>query len=297
MKILIMLLVVALAITFALLRNKPQPVPVDDDAITVHLDFLKSLRLPAIALTTSTNGGKSKIGGLPSLPDAIPWPEWKSKSLSFLCQIDLGEIPENCDRQGLPTTGMLYFFYNQEQETWGFDPKDIGSWRVIYSTKSPEVNDIRAAPSDLSKDFVYAERTISFFPIQTYPDWQDRRVYALELSDIQSDQYIDICYKVFGEAPAHHLFGHPTPIQGNEMDLECQLVSNGIYGGDASGYQNPKTKELESGRVDWILLFQLDTDDDAKMMWGDSGMLYFWIRKQDLEKGQFDKCWMILQCG
>jgi uncharacterized protein YwqG len=41
----------------------------------------------------------------------------------------------------------------------------------------------------------------------------------------------------------------------------------------------------------------LDTDDDAGMMWGDGGMLYFWIRREDLEKSRFDRCWMILQCS
>ena len=59
------------------------------------------------------------------------------------------------------------------------------------------------------------------------------------------------------------------------MDLECQLVSHGLYCGDASGYQATRAKELEAGRQDWILLLQLDTDDDAGMIWGDGGMLYF----------------------
>jgi uncharacterized protein YwqG len=111
---------------------------------------------------------------------------------------------------------MLYFFYSQEQETWGFDPIDEGSWQVVYMP----------------------------------------------------------CSGVFGDKPAHHLFGYPSPAQGNDMDLECQLVSHGLYCGDTSGYQDSRAKELEAGRHDWILLLQLDTDDDAGMMWGDCGMLY-----------------------
>ena len=66
--------------------------------------------------------------------------------------------------------------------------------------------------------------------------------------------------------------GHPKVIQ-NEMQLECQLVSNGLYCGDASGYDHPTRKILETGAMDWRLLFQLDTDDDFQsgkpgMMWG-----------------------------
>jgi uncharacterized protein YwqG len=81
------------------------------------------------------------------------------------------------------------------------------------------------------------------------------------------------------------------------MDLECQLVSNGIDCGDPSNYESPEVKELDKGRSDWILLLQIDTDDDVKMMWGDGGMLYFWIKKDDLKESRFENSWMILQCG
>ena len=81
------------------------------------------------------------------------------------------------------------------------------------------------------------------------------------------------------------------------MDLEAQLVSHGIYCGDPSGYQSPRAKELRAGAADWSLLFQIDSDEDGEMMWGDAGMLYFWIRREDAAQGKFDKTWVILQCS
>lgn len=297
MEILIVILIVTTVSAIILFRVKAKREAVDKRGIEEHLDYLNTLRLSAIALSTSSGGQFSRIGGLPSLPDDVPWPEWKGKPLAFLCQLDLAEIPENCERHGLPTTGVLCFFYNQEQETWGFDPKDEGSWQVVYLANPPKGSAKRAAPPGLQEDCVYAEKPVSFTPVQTYPDWQDERVDSLNLTDRQGGQYTDICSKVFGDAPAHHLFGYPSPVQGNDMDLECQLVSHGLYCGNASGYQDPEAKELESGRSDWILLLQLDSDDFSGMMWGDCGMLYFWIRKQDLEAGRFDECWMILQCS
>ena len=38
-------------------------------------------------------------------------------------------------------------------------------------------------------------------------------------------------------------------------------------------------------------------EEDYELMFGDVGNLYFYIRKQDLEKGNFDKVWLVLQCG
>jgi len=268
-----------------------------EQLIEEHLEFLTSLKIPAIALSASSNEKLSRIGGLPSLPDSEPWPEWQGRPLAFLCQLHLGDIPTECERHGLPPTGMLYFFYLSEQETWGFDPKDKGSWRVVHSATPSSNSTQQSAPDGLEEEYIYSEKPVAFTPIDTYPNWQDERVQDLDLNDSQFDQYTELCSSVFGDNPAHHLFGYPSPIQGNDMDLECQLVTHGLYCGDGSGYQDPRAKELESNRRDWILLLQLDTDDDVGMMWGDCGMLYFWIRRQDLEKGRFDKCWMILQCS
>ena len=81
------------------------------------------------------------------------------------------------------------------------------------------------------------------------------------------------------------------------MRLESQLVTNGIYVGDSSGYEDPRAGELESGADDWRLLFQLDSDEDRLgVMWGDVGRLYFWMREEDLRGRRFDAAWTILQC-
>jgi uncharacterized protein YwqG len=78
------------------------------------------------------------------------------------------------------------------------------------------------------------------------------------------------------------------------MQLECQLASHGINYGN--GYSESIAKDLEAGSSDWLLLLQLDTDEDLEMMWGDMGMLYFWIRESSLQSKRFDETWTILQC-
>jgi uncharacterized protein YwqG len=99
-------------------------------------------------------------------------------------------------------------------------------------------------------------------------------------------------------APCHHLLGHPQLMQ-NDMRGECQLVTNGLYCGNESGYQDARAKALlETAAADWRLLLQIGTDEDGPgWMWGDCGRIYFWIRRQDLEERAFERSWLVLQCG
>jgi len=41
----------------------------------------------------------------------------------------------------------------------------------------------------------------------------------------------------------------------------------------------------------------MDTDDEIEVMWGDAGMLYFWVRRDEARKLNFSNAWLILQCG
>lgn len=258
-----------------------------------HLEYLNSLRKPAIVMRRSDGHGFSKLGGLPQMPDELAWPERNGTPLAFICQIAVSEIA--CARLGLPDHGQLYVFYDQEQGAWGFDPKDRGSWSVLYTQAGIEQCRDRPAPAGL--EVVYRTKAISFAPAQTYPDLEDERVEALNLDGEAADEYVELCSDAAGGAPFHRLFGYAVPVQNNDMDLECQLVSNGLYCGNASGYKDPRRFQLEAGRSDWVLLLQIDSDDDADMMWGDAGMLYFWIKRQDLERHRFEACWMISQCA
>lgn len=99
-----------------------------------------------------------------------------------------------------------------------------------------------------------------------------------------------------GGPTVHRLLGHPDPVQG-DMQLECQLVTNGLYCGNATGYQDPRAETLRAGASEWRLLLQIDSEDQASMMWGDVGRIYYWIRQPDLLSRDWDRSWLILQCS
>jgi len=236
--------------------------------------------------------GASKFGGQPDVPKDFEWPHWNGKALSFLGQINLANIARYSCSTVLAPAGLLSFFYDPEQSTWGFDPEDRGSWDVRLA---PNGELQRATfPEGLPDHGRHGSCQLSFSNSITPPSWQSDIVRALELSEEELDVYIDMIE--VEDSGGHHILGHPQEVQ-NEMQLECQLVSNGIYCGSPEGYEDSRVPLLESGAADWRLLLQLDSDDNARWMWGDLGRLYFWITNDSLQSHTFENAWMILQCG
>lgn len=267
----------------------------------MNADQLKSLlkgkEIPALHLVPASGAEFfSQIGGNPFAPEDFAWPRWKDRSLAFLAQIDLAEITERDVLKELPAKGRLYFFYDQDQSTWGFDPNDRGSWQVIFAPDSPSLRSVRP-PEDVSPDSIYDQQQVTFRKISTYPSAEALDVDLYSLSDQAWEEFDAKRYEGFGGQPHHQIGGAPDVVQNDCMQLECQLVSNGIDFGDPAGDSDPRIESLKSGAEDWQLLLQIDSDEDLGMMWGDCGLIYFWIRKQDLLAGDFSNAWMILQCS
>ena len=235
--------------------------------------------------------GSSRLGGKPDGPPLADWPKRNGAPLAFLCQLDLSEIRRAGGPDWLPADGSLLFFYDADEQPWGFDPADRDGWRVIH-VPSGELKD-EAPPRP-----IFPEKRLSAHSSQSLPQANSDRigVSLQELSDKEFDALFDASDEHYGRFPAHQVGGYASPIQGDDMELEAQLVSNGIYCGDPEGYQGPRAEDLKSGAEDWVLLLQLDSDDDVDMMWGDGGRLYFWIREQDARRADFGNVWLVLQC-
>ena len=245
------------------------------------------LAIPAVHLAAAPGVGHSYFGGEPVLPSGISWPEKNGKKLSFLASIALASISEALVFDWLPRDGRLLFFYDIEGQPWGFDPQDRGSWTVIHDSAAP-------SPPPSSGDTPL--RFVSPRRISSFPSYERPEIAALDLTDEQSDALIEISLKEFGDAPRHQIGGFPHPIQGDAMELECQLASNGINAGEPAAYEGPRAKALANAASDWRLLLQVDSDDALNLMWGDAGTIYFWIREQDARAGRFDNVWLVLQC-
>lgn len=215
--------------------------------------------------------------------------------MGFVAQLDLGEINKDRATDWLPSRGRLLFFYEQEDGPWGFDPEDKGSWAVIFENGDDEPHSLDLPP-DLDEEL--PAKYVSAVQFVSYPDAQRLDFDEAGLSeDDDYEDYYDFIDENYGDDPRHQIDGFPNPIQGDNMETECQLASGGVYCGDPEGYNSEKARELAKEKNDWKLLFQFDSDDDIRTMWGDMGMLYFWVRESEARNGDFSNSWMILQCS
>ncbi len=249
-----------------------------------------------------------KIGGKPYLPANFEWPRFQStddellRPLSFFCQINLAEV-KPYDKDGvLPENGMLYFFYECESSTWGFDPADKGAARVFYFENVDGFVSL-GLPNDLAEEYTIPEIAVKFQSQKSYPSFEEFEIYGAP--DCDWDAYDNALGKlgvdVNDVSEYHKLLGYADVIQG-EMLTECERVCRGLYCGDAESYENTPDEakaEIAKHAGDWTLLLQISTitKGDFEWMFGDCGMLYFYIRKDDLAARNFDQVQFSLQCG
>ena len=86
--------------------------------------------------------------------------------------------------------------------------------------------------------------------------------------------------------PTVQLLGHPWPIQ-HDGAVEAHLGAHGLFRDGQDGWKDPRRPELEPGATEWLLLLQVPSVTRARMLWGDQGVLYFWIHRDALAAEDF----------
>lgn len=271
-------------------------------------DILKMVR-NSIALDIGGEGdnsvGATRFGGVPDVSDNFQWPYYDGKGitpdprpLAFLAQFNCEEMSKHDTEHLLPDTGVLSFFYEMNFDCCGFDPKDKGGAKVFWFK---DIDGLKPAqvPSGLNEDFRFPILNIKSYSEPSYPSFED---FSLTRDNMIKhwDEFDKSMMRIdTGKRDVFHkLLGWPIVIQGN-MTMECELIRRGYYLGGKWDHITPRDKQesIDHSGKDWLLLFELDsfTDNDFELMLGDDGSLYFYIRREDLEKRNFDDIWLIFQ--
>lgn len=252
---------------------------------------------PGLRLENATDAGPAvgRLGGLPELPAIEEWPVWEGHGpLSFIASLDCAALPSAALDIALPPDGTLVFFYFDGQLDEGsavVEPHEPDSWagaRVLYVPAGVPVAE-RAAPEGIQPypevplrarvetTAPYLWHPVVYREFAPMPD--DHPVWGEDFKEAMWDH---------SEGTEHRIGGHANPVQ-DEVEAE---VARGALG--SPPWTDPRIKD-EALR--WVLLAQFDTDDDADMMWGDCGALYWLIRPEDLAERRFDRAMFTWQCG
>lgn len=269
-----------------------------------HAEAIMARVQPSIRVRTSRATdqdivvGASKLGGHPDLPPDFDWYRWHGTPLTFFAQFNLMDTAPYDVEKTLPASGMLYFFAEAYEQRWGYDPEDRGVGRVLYLPDTATLERREHPAGRINGRWVLPRPTcsVSFARELSLPP-ADLIADELDWPDDVTDAYIDLSDTRYERDPAtatHRLLGHPDQLQ-NDMRVEVQMASNGLYWGDDRHVDDPRVPELEGGIDEWRLLFQLDSDELLDIEWGDTGMIYYWIRQRDLQVANFADIWLIMQ--
>jgi hypothetical protein len=236
------------------------------------------------------------LGGLPLLPADVEWPEWEGHGpLSLVAAVDCGEVPVAELDIPLPDSGMLFFFYFNgvgPDAVQYLDPDSVkGGTRVIYVPEGAEDVAERAVPEGLEP---FPRILLTGELIATAPDNENAALVAAYGDPDADDDYTEYPYDGDGDgfydaltsfrrdhSPHHRVGGYALPKAGSVTKEAAHVLAPAD---DEAAKQ--ERRELLS---ELVMLLQVDSDGRAAMEWGDTGRLYWLIRREDLAARDFDK--------
>lgn len=244
----------------------PQALEVYRDTITKTMEpFVKvTLSKEAVGITSS------KVGGNPYFLQNAPYPaNEEGKPLHLLAQINFSEVlPFHED---FPKAGILQFYIDGYDDVLGLnfeDQTNQSRFRVIYHEQ------IEIDESKRMQDFSFLEEEeeelyLPFLSNEEYKMLFEKSEAPVSISDFRMEQenidFDEALWEAYEEAypsQGHKIGGYPFFTQGDPRESKA--------------YQDKL-----------ILLFQLDSDEQNEIMWGDMGVGNFFISKEDLKNGNF----------
>ncbi|MEL1241326.1 YwqG family protein [Flavobacterium flavipallidum] len=192
---------------------------------------------------------ESHFGGQPYFEKGEQWPKSKNgKHLDFIFQVFNSpelELPKSIE--------LVQFFYDWEDFPW--DTSDNGWLVKTYKQVDKGKAEFVAKPEEIEKSKFCK---IEFKPTQSLPDWEGIDLFGNDASKLSCvlnedepwDSYDQIVTKLIGEQDYQsQLGGYPKWVQGESTPIDNE------------------GKPMK-------LLFQIDSEDNAGIMWGDVGLIY-----------------------
>lgn len=259
-----------------------------------------SLLRPAFHLRAVEDGETPVgfLGGLPLLPADVEWPVWEGHGpLSFIGCVDCDQVPGEELDIPLPDHGLLLFFYFNGAGADGVDYLDTatiaGGTRVLYVADDAQNVSERAVPEGREP---FPRVLLGGDLIATAPDNENAAMIAAfgDGDTDADDDYTEFPYTDDGDgfydvltafrrdhSPHHRVGGHALPKAGS-VEKEA---GHALAPGDDDAAKAARRALLP----ELVSLIQIDSDARAGMEWGDTGRLYWLMRRDDLAEKAFER--------
>lgn len=228
------------------------------------VDSLKLLAEPAIQIiveepTPEQKGSQlqSHFGGIPYFERGEKWPRANNgEPLDFVFQYF---FDKNTDNHNIK---LVQLYYSFKLSPWfsGSEGWLVKTYKQIDRNKMVQIS----CPND---DNRVSHCNITTKAISTLPDWEGTILWCNNLADLSE--------QIDPERPWQNYMKAAAQVVGN-TDYRCQI------GGYPQWVQGNDTPLCKNGNP-MKLLFQLDSDDNAGIMWGDMGLLYIFYNPNTLE--------------
>lgn len=240
-------------------------------------DKLLETKQPFIRVVAGPAGSPalwaSKVGGQPYLPKGTPLPTAPDGSaLIFLAQINFAEMPALAP---FPEKGIVQFFIHND-DLYGMDFDDgenPDTFRVLFH---PEVVQDKALLENKFPPVEDEEDLLPHHPEESYPLRFEADEEVAGMTDYRFHQHFGgDFFRQFGEQEWYVTdeFGKSVRPQGHKI----------------GGYAYFTQDDPRRAEDPMLLLFQLDSDEDMDLMWGDMGVGHFFIREKDLVARDFSR--------
>lgn len=272
-----------------------------EHAITYLMETSRQgVRCTKMGETDYTKTGQSRVGGNPDLPPQFSWPlTTDGTPMTFLVQLNMCDVAKNDTNALLPKTGMLSFFLGIDEPAYNIEH------RVIWFDETELLTVVhRESPSETALGTTYVGYELKARPSLEPPNYAYIDNGQIESDKVNFDDYEDLLYEIRGEEDDDiiQLFGYPIG-QHDDAEYEAALM---LLTCEEDEYNVDKTLEkltahfggdeekVKQEVTDMLMLLELETDDDVGFCWWDAGVLHFFIRKEDLVAGRFDRTYCSL---
>jgi len=244
--------------------------------------FSKEALVMKLSQGEDVNRWATKLGGKPYLPIGEEYP---AEGMKLLAQINFEEIPK---MKGYPDKGLIQFYVVvDESDNW--DDYSIRYFSEIIKDESKLQNELPEMSYDDCDPILKGEVKVSCTKVEQTPAWHDYLLQG-EIREILDEMYSDEDeesdvlqeYEESRRINKHNsIGGYPCFTEEDPREYDVITALPGMEYGEVFGEVS-----YENEWVCLLALYDSELGDFGKLLY-EEGSIHFFIRRVDLEKGDF----------